>query len=213
MKTRPESTTRSRDHDVDWQELSDEELVMQCRQGRQAAWSTLVRRFQRLIYTIPRRARLPDQAAADVFQNTFSHLFEHIDRLQQPARVRAWLVTTARRETLKQLRISGVEVEAPSAIAGRRLDDDAPADDMDAVDIAHWAGAPGADLGDEERWHEVRTAVDRLEARCRQLIELLFLSDPEVPYAEIGSRLGMPLGSIGPTRARCLAQLRKLLAE
>jgi DNA-directed RNA polymerase specialized sigma24 family protein len=86
---------------VQYHELSDEDLVALCRRGEQGAWSVMVRRFQRLIYTIPRRARLPEQLAAEVFQLTFSRLFEHIDRLDQPARVRAWLVTTARRETLK----------------------------------------------------------------------------------------------------------------
>lgn len=187
---------------------------MLCRQGRQAAWSTLVRRYQRLVYTIPRRARLPDQAAADVFQITFSRLFEHIDRLGEPERVRAWLVTTARRETLKQLRASArVELSASASL------DSAPDGDSEgeleaaAGEPPAWNDLPASEPTQEERWHELRCAVDRLDARCRQLIEMLFLTEPELPYVEIGRRLGMPPGSIGPTRGRCLGQLRKLLGD
>lgn len=186
---------------MDLQKLSDAELVGLCCAGNQAAWSTLVRRFQRLVYTIPRRARLLEAACADVFQVTFTRLFEHIDRLDDPARVRAWLVTTARRETLRQLRAQQASGEPATS-----LDDDA----AEPAAFLPWASE---DDGQLERWHEIRQAVDRLEARCRQLIDLLFLSETEVPYAEIARRLGMSLGSIGPTRGRCLAHLRKLLQE
>jgi RNA polymerase sigma factor (sigma-70 family) len=87
-----------------YDDLSDAELAAECRAGRAAAWATLVRRFQRLIYTIPRRAGLGDAEAADIFQTSFARLHENIGRIDDLSRVRAWLVTTARRETLRRLR-------------------------------------------------------------------------------------------------------------
>lgn len=197
---------------MDLQELSDAELVRRCRQGEAAAWSTLVRRFQRLVYTIPRRARLPEQACADVFQLSFTRLYENIDRLSDPSRVRAWLVTTARRETLRELENAKSEraddnIERTSGTRAANVDGDA-LDNNEAYEMT----ATDSGETDEERWHAVRLALDRLEPRCRQLLELMFLAEPEPSYADIGSRLGMAVGSIGPTRGRCLAQLRKLMA-
>jgi len=197
---------------VDLQELPDAELVRRCRQGDSSAWSTLVRRFQRLVYTIPRRARLPDQTCADVFQLAFTRLYENIDRIADASRVRAWLVTTARRETLRELELasrervhSGVDAAATDLQREHRDDDEPVSEALYEVATAE----PGE--SDEERWHELRRALDRLEPRCRQLLELLFLVEPEPSYADIGGRLGMPIGSIGPTRGRCLAQLRRLM--
>src|SRR6185369_17971886 len=79
--------------------LSDEALVLACRRGDETAWEALIERFQRLIYSIPRRAGLDEDAAADVFQNIFANLVERLDRIEQPDRIHAWLVTTAKRET------------------------------------------------------------------------------------------------------------------
>ncbi|HKP13543.1 MAG TPA: sigma factor, partial [Blastocatellia bacterium] len=83
--------------------LSDEALVLACRRGDETAWETLVERFQRLVYTISRRAGLDEDAAADVFQNVFASLVERLDRIEQPDRIQAWLVTTAKRETWRAI--------------------------------------------------------------------------------------------------------------
>jgi RNA polymerase sigma factor (sigma-70 family) len=185
---------------VDFSELTDAALVDRCRDGQAAAWSTLVRRYQRLVYTVPRRAGLGDDAAADVFQFTFQRLHESLTRLEDGSRVRAWLVTTAKRETLRLL-----------ALAQRQAGGD-EADDALAslVDPAPLQDAQLETLQDLDR---LRQAVDRLAPRDRQFVELLFLQDEPLPYGEIARRLQMPEGSIGPTRARCLDKLRKLLAE
>jgi len=186
-------------------ELSDAELIAQCRAGRQAAWSTLVRRFQRLVYTVPRRAGLSDEQAADVFQFAFSRLFEHLDRIDDASRVRAWLVTTAKRETLRLIEES------------RRVVDLAPAseaeDDRDdpLERIPDPSPLPEAMLAELQEHDRVRCALERLEPRHRQLLELLFLQEEPPPYAEIAARLGIAEGSIGPTRARALEKLRTLL--
>lgn len=186
-------------------DLTDAELIAQCRAGRQAAWSTLVRRFQRLVYTVPRRAGLSDEQAADVFQFSFSRLFEHLDRIDDASRVRAWLVTTAKRETLRLIEES------------RRIVDLAPAADAEgeAEDplerIPDPSPLPETMLAQLQEHDRVRSALERLEPRHRQLLELLFLQEEAPPYAEIAARLGIAEGSIGPTRARALEKLRTLL--
>lgn len=186
--------------------LSDEALVQRCRAGEAAAWSTLVRRYQRLIYTVPRRAGLDEAAAADVFQTCFQRLFEHLDRLDDTSRVRAWLVTTAKRETLRLLERAR---RMPLAEAAAGADGDVVEDALAQVpDPAPLQDAQLAALQEHDR---LRQAVDRLDPRARQFIELLFLQDEPLPYSEIAARLGIPEGSIGPTRARCLAKLRKLM--
>jgi RNA polymerase sigma factor (sigma-70 family) len=186
--------------------LSDDDLIQRCRAGEAAAWSTLVRRYQRLIYTVPRRAGLDDGAAADVFQTCFQRLFEHLDRLDDASRVRAWLVTTAKRETLRLLERAQ---RMPLAEAATGADDDGAEDPLARVpDPAPLQDAQLSALQEHDR---LRQAVDRLDPRARQFIELLFLQDEPLPYSEIAARLGIPEGSIGPTRARCLAKLRKLM--
>lgn len=188
-----------------FQDLPDHELVEQCRAGHQGAWSTLVRRFQRLVYTVPRRARLPEELAADVFQTTFQRLFQHLDRLDDASRVRAWLVTTAKRETLRVL----AERQRLVALA----DDDADEPDSALERLPDPAPLQDEQLAGLQELHRVRCAVERLDPRARQFVELLFLQEEPLPYAELSRRLGIPEGSIGPTRARCLAKLRKLLDE
>lgn len=164
-----------------------------------------MRRFQRLVYTVPRRAGLSDEQAADVFQFTFSRLFEHLGRIDDASRVRAWLVTTAKRETLRLIEES------------RRIVDLAPTGDADgeAEDplerIADPSPLPETMLAELQEHDRVRQALERLEPRHRQLLELLFLQDEAPPYAEIAARLGIAEGSIGPTRARALEKLRTLL--
>lgn len=192
--------------------LSDDALIQRCRAGEAAAWSTLVRRYQRLIYTVPRRAGLDDGAAADVFQTCFQRLFEHLDRLDDASRVRAWLVTTAKRETLRLLeqnRRLAEPLAGPASDADGESDDDAGANALDhLVDPSPLPDALLDDLQQQDRLHR---ALALLDERSRALLTLLFLQDETPSYADIAKRLQMPEGSIGPTRARCLQRLRDLL--
>jgi RNA polymerase sigma factor (sigma-70 family) len=183
--------------------------VDHCRRGHQAAWSTLVRRYQRLIYTVPRRAGLSDEHAADVFQACFEKLYRQLERLDDGARVRAWLVTTARRETLDLLERARRIVDlAPAA------GDEADADGSDPLDrFAHPGPLPDELLSDLQQQDRLRRALDRLEPRTRQFLELLFLQDEPLPYSEVAARLGIAEGSIGPTRARALDKLRTALRD
>jgi RNA polymerase sigma factor (sigma-70 family) len=187
-------------------ELPDAQLLAHCRDGSSAAWEVLVRRYQRLIYTVPRRAGLDDDSVADVFQTVFARLHEHLDRITQPERLQAWLVTAARRETLRLLEAANRTAEPP------RSGDDDDADPL--TDIADESPLPEEMLQRLQLEHRVRRALDRIDARSRQLLTLLFLHDGEpLPYAEIAARLQISEGSIGPTRLRALAKLREVLSR
>jgi RNA polymerase sigma factor (sigma-70 family) len=188
--------------------LCDADLVARCRDGNQAAWEVLVRRFQRLVYTVPRRAGLSEDQAADVFQVAFSRLFEHLDRLGDASRVQAWLVTTAKRESLRVLELSRRVVDL--APAGSAEDDDG-GDPLDR--FADPSPLPDALLADLQQQDRLRRAVEQLDERTRRFVELLFLQDEPLPYSEIAARLGMAEGSIGPTRARSLEKLRAVLSR
>lgn len=184
-------------------EPSDEELVLACREGDAAAWETLVGRYQRLIHSIPRRSGLDAEQAGDVFGHVFAALVEQLHNIEQPARVKAWLVTTARRESWRVSRIaatSRVSLDRP------RSDAESPAFDVPDTDP----------LPDEvaqrlEAQHTVRLAVAALDERCRALLTMLFLQPDPPPYAEIAVSTGVPEGSIGPTRARCLQKMKREL--
>lgn len=182
----------------------DATLLHACRRGDAAAWETLVDRYQRLIYAIPRRAGLDDDQCADVFQRTFALLVEHLERIAQPDRVRAWLVTTARRETQrlqqKARRTQPLvtdEEDGGETVAALR--DPSPLPDEVVAGL--------------EEQHRVRTALAQLEERCRKLLTLLFYRQEPMPYDQVAAAVGVPLGSIGPTRARCLQKLGRLLQE
>lgn len=199
--SRPRVCARVSDQD------SDEALLNRCKAGQAAAWSTLVRRYQRLIFTIALRAGLGEEAAADIFQITFARLFENLDRIQDASRVRAWLVTTAKRECLLLL-----DQQRRRAEETLQSDPDDPTTDVLAQqpDSAPLAEDLLAQLQQHDR---LRRAVDQLDPRSRQFVELAFLQDEPLSYGELAARLGIAEGSIGPTRVRCLDKLRRLLAE
>lgn len=180
----------------------DAALVRACRRGEARAWEQLVLRFERLIYTVARRGGLDADEAADIFQTVFLRLHEHLATLAQPERVQAWLVTTAKRETLRRLheRHRSVPLAGPA-------DGDAAADEPADPDPL-----PEQLLEELQLRHRARTALAAMAEPCRSLLGLLYGSDEAPAYAEIARRLGMPIGSIGPTRARCLARLREALA-
>jgi RNA polymerase sigma factor (sigma-70 family) len=198
----PPAPTAARRATMTFADLPDAELLARCRAGSASAWEVLVRRYQRLIYTVVRRAGMDEHTAADVFQAVFERLNAHLERIDQPERLQAWLVTTARRETLRLL-----EHERRMA---RRADDD-DTDDPIAV-LADESPLPDELLTRLQDEHRVRRALQRLDARSRDLLALLFQQDEPLAYADIAARLGISEGSIGPTRMRALAKLRDLLA-
>ena len=183
---------------------TDAALIARCKQGDAAAWEALVHRYQRLVYAIVRRIGLDEHAAADVFQTLFMRLMEHLPRLTQLDRLQAWIVTTAKREALLQ-RKRGLR----NVSMTRADDDDSGAAEWDIADDAL---LPEDALAEFQAQNQVKSALERLDARCRELLTLLYgADDDKIAYEDVAVQLAMPIGSIGPTRARCLGKLRKLV--
>lgn len=186
-------------------QTSDKALILACRQGDEHAWEVLVNRYQRLIYTIPRRAGLDEDHAAEVFQSTFARLLENLERIRQPDCIHAWLVTTARRETIQLIRRQSSEQSiSPTDDADGTYNTEAIPDDR---------LLPSEELERLEEQHIVRATIQKMDDRCRCLLNLLYYRADPLSYSEIAEALDMPEGSLGPTRARCLDKLRRLLAE
>jgi RNA polymerase sigma factor (sigma-70 family) len=172
-------------------------LLAQAAAGDERAWNALVAQHTRLLWSVARSYRLDQADAADVVQTTWLRLLEHLDRIEDPTRLVGWLVTTARRECLRVLRRSGRERLIVDEDAAVEIVDD----DAEPVETRLITNERNATL-----WRAFR----RLPERCQRLLRIA-VAMPQA-YDEVSSALGMPVGSIGPTRARCLVQLRKLLA-
>lgn len=165
-------------------------LIAGCRNGDAQAWSAIVDRYERLVYAIPIGEGLSPDQAADVAQETFASLMAHVDKIRRPESLASWLMTVARRLSWKERHHI------------RR----------DVVDVSTIDLGSDVDLSAESvtvQW--VYDAIQGLAEPCRSLVLSLFFDPAEPSYAEIALRLGRPLGSIGPLRARCLERLRTLL--
>lgn len=172
-------------------------LLARARDGDQAAWNTLVEQYTGLMWSVARAFRLDTATAGDAIQTTWLRLVEHLDRIQDPERLGGWLATTVRRECLQVLRRNTRERIAPGGDAG--LDAiDTEAEPLDAALLA--------DERDAALWRAFREIPDR----CQRLLRVL-IATPPPSYEQVAAALDIPIGSIGPTRARCLARLRTLL--
>ena len=166
--------------------------------GDRAAWDALVERFTGLVWSVARSFRLSDEDAADVVQTTWLRLLDHLDRIDDPQRLGSWLATTARHESLHTLRRSSREPV------------------VDVVQIMDPLPDPRPPVDHEILRQERDTALwelfERLSDGCRRLLRVM-IATPPPSYADIAAALDMPVGSIGPTRARCLTALRTLVVE
>jgi RNA polymerase sigma factor (sigma-70 family) len=175
------------------------DLVRAAADGDRASWDQLVAAFGPLVWTVANSHRLSPADAADVSQTTWLRLVEHIDRLQEPGRLSAWLTTTAKRESLRLLGRQRRTV----LVADIALFEDCEA-----------TNAPDAlqGLGRADDFALVREVLTVLPGRQRRLMDRLMAEDSP-SYESISAELDMPIGSIGPTRMRCLRKLREALAE
>lgn len=176
-------------------------LLRACREGDQEAWECLIYRYQRLIYSIPLRLGLSEDQAAEVFQQVFLTLLEHLDRIGQPERIGAWLATTARRASLLQLRREQSVVRFYAA------------DERDEGELEDRVPRPDVLAEQAELQSEVRRALASLDWRSRALLTMLYVCDEPRSYAEIAETLGLAVGSIGPLRARSLQKLQLALQQ
>ncbi|MBL9150661.1 MAG: sigma-70 family RNA polymerase sigma factor [Phycisphaerae bacterium] len=176
---------------------SDASLVDACARGDRRAWDVLVTRYSRLVWSIPRKYGLPESDCEDVHQTVFSALVRHIDELRQRERLASWLITTATRECWRLRR----STRTRAALTGEH---GSAAEDLPAVPL------PETDRDEEER-QLVREGLATIGERCRDLLTALFAAPANPHYPEIAERLGIPIGSIGPNRARCLEKLEAIL--
>ena len=186
---------------INYMQATDKELLLLCRQGNESSWQALVDRYQRLVYAVPRRAGLNEDQAGEVFQEVFVTLFEKMNEINEPDRLHAWLVTTARRKTWRLLSKE------------RSLQSMQTGEDDEVLVVVDDSPLPDETLVRLEEQHRIRTALAGLGDRCQQLLIMLYYQTETPPYSEIAAILGTPEGSIGPTRARCLKKLLKFLEE
>lgn len=168
-------------------------LVAAAGAGDREAWDELVSRYAGLVWSVARDLGLSHTDAADVSQTTWLRLAEHLDRIRQPERLGAWLATTARNEAMRTFR--GAQRQRPIDPASESL----VREDGAAVDTA---------LLEAERDDALWRAFAALSSPCQVLLRTL-MADPAPSYAEVSTLLGMPVGSIGPNRNRCLDRLRR----
>jgi RNA polymerase sigma factor (sigma-70 family) len=170
-------------------------LVAAAGDGDQQAWEGLVDRFGGLVWSVARAHGLSAADAADVSQTAWLRLVEHLSRIRDPERVGSWLASTARHEALRVLRRAGREL--PVGDEGELAPRGAVVEPPDAHVLA------------SERHEVLWKAFTALPGRCQRLLRVL-IAEPAPSYQEVAAALQMPIGSIGPTRARCLRQLRRL---
>jgi RNA polymerase sigma factor (sigma-70 family) len=182
---------------------SDRELIAGCLNGDEHAWAGLIARYKRLIYSIPFKYRLSADDAADIFQTVCTILLENLHTLKDQSKISAWLTTTTARECWKLLRERRNEAtyRNPGSLEkppSNPIDPSAPPEEL---------------LCELEEQHLVRRALQMLDERCQQLLHYIFYERDTVSYHDIAKALHMPESSIGPTRGRCLAKLKKILTK
>jgi RNA polymerase sigma factor (sigma-70 family) len=180
------------------QSVSVATLVERAREADQGAWEELVARFGGMIAATGRRYRLTPSDVSELQQITWLRLVENLHRIEQPERLGGWLATTARRESLQLLRRAAKYRSGADQMLANMADQRLP--DPDARPIA------------EERDVVIRAAWERLRPRCQALLSQLMKDDP-MGYKDLSKLMNMPVGSIGPTRARCLEHLRSLVED
>ena len=200
MSTHPDRGRRHGEADVlvmnDQRTLT--EMVEAATSGDREAWHWLVKRYAPLVLGVAARYRFGPDDAADVSQAVWLKLVEHLDDIREPRALPGWIVTTTRNEALRLLksRQRAVPVDPQFAFA---------------IDEAVDAGSIDDEMLRDEKHHALREGLRELRPAHRDLL-LLLLADPPLSYDDISRRLGMPIGSIGPTRARCLEALRNTAA-
>ncbi|MEM7275356.1 MAG: sigma-70 family RNA polymerase sigma factor [Actinomycetota bacterium] len=172
------------------------ELLANAIAGDESAWNALFREFNPMIRSVVAGYRLDHATSADVCQTVWLRLYEHAERIRRPEALGGWLATTARNESLRCLR--GQQRSRPSGVLEEEVDLTAPSPDERAID--------------DEMLTDVLTAFGKLPDDSQHLLRLLVASPP-LPYRDIAARVGRPVGSIGPTRSRCLETLRSHLDQ
>ena len=182
-----------------WAESSDAVIIDACLDGDEKAWQALVHRYKRLVYSIPIKWGLAPDDATDIFQGVWLDCFRQLSSLRNIERLQPWLMRVAVR---KCHRFSSDKRD--------RGEDPIPEQEMEGLSGVEDPVALFAELDKEQM---LRTAMEKLSPRCKEVVHALFFEDPRPSYQAIASRLGLSENSIGFTRERCLGSLKKVLAE
>jgi RNA polymerase sigma factor (sigma-70 family) len=170
--------------------MSDRDLIDSCLRGEQPAWAELIARYQRLIYSVARKLCPQSDDCADVFQRVCLDLYKNLKQLRSDRTLAAWLITVTRRHSYAFIR-----------------------EKRQSISIEEYLAESDPQVENVEKEFLLERAVAELPDRCESLIRLLYFDTTEPTYAEVSQRLGIPVASIGPTRARCLEKLRKMLEQ
>jgi RNA polymerase sigma factor (sigma-70 family) len=186
--------------------MPDADLIAACLAGESAAWDTLIARYKAVIFATLMRQRLPEADAEDIFHEVCLLLLNHLEDLRDTQRLAGWLVTTTRREIWRLHRQRGPTLA--SEMPGQEW----------LLEGAQSVGGVSQPSVEEsllalEEQQAMRHAMAQLPERCRRLLTLLYCEEPPCGYTEAAERLRLPIGSIGPSRARCLQKLQQLLAK
>jgi RNA polymerase sigma factor (sigma-70 family) len=174
-------------------------LIESCIRGEREAWDRFVDRYSRLVYAVPSRLGLQSDACDDVFQNVFAIVLRELPRIRDRGSLPKWLITVAHRESYRWLRRWKAQSES---------------DGSDVRPPLEMAPEPPEDaLLRLERQQIILEGVEKLDGRCRDLLTALFLDPTQPDYRDVSRRLDIPVGSIGPTRNRCLRKLLVLLGD
>jgi RNA polymerase sigma factor (sigma-70 family) len=181
--------------DVAW---SDGRLIRACLNGNERAWSALIEKYRKLIYSIPVKYGAGPEDAADIFQSVCLELFNELPRLRRKAAFRSWLITVTAHQAYQW----------KQRVRRRAEDELTPADEE------HLGADPSPNFIEQvEREQMLRDAIARLPARCQEMIRMLFFEEPQVSYRDVAARLGLATGSIGFIRGRCLERLQRTLED
>ncbi len=170
----------------------DHSLLRACRSGDRKAWQTLLDRYERLVYSIPLNFGLSHTDADDVVQTTFAALVRSLDSITDEDRLGAWLGTVARRQTWRLVERRRRETPTDDDKLDRATTEDGAAERVEALQWVH-------------------QGLVKMDDRCRNLLTALYFDDVAPSYAQVAIDFDIPLGSIGPTRARCLEKMRSIL--
>jgi RNA polymerase sigma factor (sigma-70 family) len=179
---------------------SDEYLVAQCLKGDEAAWSTLIDKYKNLIYSIPIKMGMY-QDAPDIFQAVCVDLLKELPKLREPRALPKWLMQICYHKCLRHKKTAERHIQ---------FSDEAGDNQVEETDIP---AMPEEMLAQLEREQILRNAMAELPPRCERMIRLLFFEIPSRPYQDIAKQLGLATGSIGFIRGRCLSKLRKALQK
>jgi RNA polymerase sigma factor (sigma-70 family) len=184
------------------EKLADAALIAKCLEQDAEAWEVLIRRYQRLIASITFKYGLSPEDASDILQSVYMTLFQQLADLRKQDKLSSWIITVTVRECYKLRR---------RTLTAESLDDP-------ERDVFRELASVAETTQDEsllalEKQHFIRQAIAQLSQQCRDLLNALFYRDEPAPYAEISGQLGIPVASIGPTRARCLTKLKLTLKK